>query len=302
MGTRTAAAVLAITAGAVAAPAAATAQQPTAMIAYTVGAAPGGLYTTALGGAAQPLAAGQTVGDPVWSPDGSRIAYVWQSPSRGKLQVRTVAAAGGASNTVVRNAEDPAWSPDGSRIAYISTGPRNGLRVVPAAGGTATTIAAPRHPRSSTISQITWLPNDRLAYTFVRWTGTGLASVTSLRTVSRTGGPSRTIQLKLPAGMALTGDSLSVSPSGHTLAVTIARRDSVTGPRSLALVPASGGAPTAIIPNTMSGSFSPDGTMLCAVQGNYPVFSTLTIVSVSNASVMTPGITAANCAWRPSGM
>ena len=89
--------------------------------------------------------------------------------------------------------------------------------------------------------------------------------------------------------------------SGQSLAVTLAPRRSSSGPPTLAVVPASGGAPTATFPNTMSASFSPDGTQLCAVQGDDPVFSTLGIVPVTGGPAVPTGITAAFCAWRPAG-
>jgi dipeptidyl aminopeptidase/acylaminoacyl peptidase len=281
----------------------ASAQQPQGTIAYAVGAAPGGLYAATLGGAAvaQPLAPSQPVADPAWSPDGSRVAYVWQAPN-GSSEIRATAATGGAATTIVRNGTDPAWSPEGTRIAYIATKSGNALRTVAAAGGNATTVVRPRTPRNSAITSVAWLSDARLAYTLVRWTGRGLASVTSLRTVAAAGGPSRTIALTPPAGLVLTGDSLSVAPSGESLAVTLAPRGSTSGPPTLAVVPTSGGAPTATIPSTMSGSFSPDGTQLCAVQGDFPVFSTLSIVPATGGAPVPTGITAANCAWRPAGM
>ena len=110
----------------------------------------------------------------------------------------------------------------------------------------------------------------------------------------------RVVRLALPKGMVLTGDSLSASRDGSTLAVTIAPRGQLEGPSTLALVPVAGGAPTATVADATNGSFSPDGTMLCVAEGDYPVFSTLAIVSAAGAPLLTPGITAAECAWRPT--
>jgi dipeptidyl aminopeptidase/acylaminoacyl peptidase len=285
-----------IAAAAGAAPAAA--QSPTGTIAFTAGAAPGGLYSSVLGGAPQALADGQ-IADLAWAPDGSRLAYVWQAP-HGIGVLRTIPAAGGPAQTVQRNAQDPAWSPDGSRIAYISSAPRNSLRIVPAAGGRARSLVTPKDQLNTTVSSVAWLPSGRLAYTIIHWTG-GLASTTQLRTIDPAGGRSNSVAVDLPDGLVLTGNTLQASPSGETLAVTVAPRTGLGAPDSLALVPSGGGAATTVIPDTFSGSFSPDGQALCAVQGNYPVFSKLAILSIDGATLSTPGIAAQDCAWRPLG-
>ena len=212
--------------------------------------------------------------------------------------LRTISAVGGPAQTVQRNAGKPAWSPDGSRIVFISDRRRNSLRIVAATGGRARSIVTPKHQRNTQIGSVAWLPSGRLVYTVIRSTG-GLASTTRLRTIDPAGGPSQAVTVNLPDGLELTADSLEVSPSGDTLAVTVAKSRVLGAPTSLALVPATGGTATTVIPNTFSGSFSPDGQALCAVQGNYPVFSTLAILSADGATLSTPGISAADCAWRP---
>jgi dipeptidyl aminopeptidase/acylaminoacyl peptidase len=239
----------------------AAAQGPTGTIAFTPGAAPGGLYSTVLGGMPQALANGP-IGDLAWAPDGSRLAYVGEL-AHGIAVLRTIPAAGGPAQTVQRNAQDPAWSPDGSRIAYVSNAPHNSLRIVPAAGGPARAIVTPKHQRNTEVSSVAWLPSGRLAYTLIRWTG-GVASTTQLRTIDPAGGPSQRVAVDLPDGLVLTGDTLEVSPSGETLAVTVVPPGTPGASYSLALVPTGGGAATTVIPNTFSGSFSPDGRLLAA--------------------------------------
>lgn len=56
--------------------------------------------------------------NPVWSPDGSTIAFGINEPSR----ILAVAAGGGVVRTLTRGAS-PRWSPDGSRISFIGSGP-----------------------------------------------------------------------------------------------------------------------------------------------------------------------------------
>ena len=71
------------------------------------------------------------LGDPVYSPDGATVAY--SSTRLGRhgdfdQEIRTVAAAGGASRTLIRDAHSPAYSPDGRRIAYAGIRDHNGRR------------------------------------------------------------------------------------------------------------------------------------------------------------------------------
>jgi Tol biopolymer transport system component len=70
-------------------------------------------------------------GAPVWSPDGSRLAFC------GPGGIWVIGVDGSGLRKVIPNGEKPSWSPDGSRIAYqvrgrLSLGP---LRIADADGG-----------------------------------------------------------------------------------------------------------------------------------------------------------------------
>jgi dipeptidyl aminopeptidase/acylaminoacyl peptidase len=56
-------------------------------------------------------------GGPVWSPDGSRLAFC------GPGGIWVIGADGSGLRKVIPNGEKPSWSPDGSRIAYQVRGP-----------------------------------------------------------------------------------------------------------------------------------------------------------------------------------
>jgi TolB protein len=53
-------------------------------------------------------------GAPSWSPDGQRIAFVWD----GAIRVSNID--GSSRRTVVASGSSPAWSPNGRRIAYAA--------------------------------------------------------------------------------------------------------------------------------------------------------------------------------------
>lgn len=59
--------------------------------------------------------------DFVWSPDGTRLAYMF-SPTRGDADVGVVEIASG-TRWIIEDARDPDWSPDGARIAFSAPRP-----------------------------------------------------------------------------------------------------------------------------------------------------------------------------------
>jgi Tol biopolymer transport system component len=65
---------------------------------------------------------GWSLGDPAWSPDGQRIAFVH---GVGDLSVYSVRLDGSNRQLVVENATKPAYSPDGTKLAYAGYGAGN---------------------------------------------------------------------------------------------------------------------------------------------------------------------------------
>jgi len=56
---------------------------------------------------------------PVFSPDGSRIAYTAVLAGGGRRRSLAISSAAGGTPTIVADGYAPTWSPDGSRIAFV---------------------------------------------------------------------------------------------------------------------------------------------------------------------------------------
>ncbi|MFL5496821.1 MAG: hypothetical protein ACJ8DC_20775 [Gemmatimonadales bacterium] len=87
------------------------------------------IYVSPVGGSGPAIDVSQNPGDdwwPVWSPDGTRIAFISSAPGAffnpGRLHVVNVDGTGQKNLTPVDDVWEPAWSPDGTRIAYTGQG------------------------------------------------------------------------------------------------------------------------------------------------------------------------------------
>ena len=115
------------------------------------------------------------LGEPRWSPDGSRLAYS-SSPSENASQIMVFDGAAAQPVTALRKnvaESSPAWSPDGSRVAFTRVGGRrprdwtSSVVIRDLATGAEQTLAHVRvFPRLSSLAAPSWSPDGRLiAYT-----------------------------------------------------------------------------------------------------------------------------------------
>jgi TolB protein len=125
--------------------------------------------------------ANESLGSYAWSPDGTKIAYTWQVyPNPTQIYVYDLASGNSTqltseSGSCCTGDEFPAWSPDGTKIAYFhwqapSATQTIQLDVVPATGGTATTLysySCSLCGSSYTMGPEAWLPDGtKIAFGF----------------------------------------------------------------------------------------------------------------------------------------
>ena len=225
---------------------------------------------------------GVNFSDPVWSPDGTMIAFRRQVTETGwHLMVMRADGTQVREVSSLRAVGNPAWSPDGSRLAF---------------GGHATFGGVPQlHVVNLDGTGLDQLTDGPVASAFPLWSVDGLRLY--FLTAEAVFDPPRLYQIDIDGTNreAMTDEPVSgiaQSPDGMTLAVGIAV-DEVT---QVHLVPAAGGEPVQVtdedVPQTPR-SYSPDGDRLLVGDLTFDseTLTTMALDGSDRQPIWTPSVT-----------
>jgi Tol biopolymer transport system component len=271
-------------------------------LAFTQGTA-SGVYTVAsAGGTPASLTSGYV---PTFSPNGKKLATI---NTAGGLQVGN-ANGTGAMKTIAQTAgghPGPAsWSPNGKQLAYANGG---NVWVVKATGGQPQDIYNDNQVGSAA-SHPVWAANGKSVYFLQEvWAPYSVSYRVAKASVPMKGRPTTVATLLPSGGWSLTNYSLSISPNGQTLAVTLVQNEPATSSApgatgavvgyGIGFVPINGGA-TQVIPGYSAAAFAPSGSSaaLCAQSdaGGLVTVSSTGQVSAPLLADLSPTA----CSWVP---
>jgi Tol biopolymer transport system component/DNA-binding winged helix-turn-helix (wHTH) protein len=215
------------------------------------------------------MAAPGNARDPAVSPDGSRVAYVWNGGAGESLSLYVQLVDGQTPLRLTREpgSEDraPAWSPDGQRLAFTrAKGAECRILLVSALGGEERPLAP---CGDSEYRRLSWSPDGRwLALSRRGENGALHLELLSPDTLERR-------RLTSPPEGTLGDSSPAFSPDARTLAFT---RNITDGVNDIWRVPVEGGEPTRLTfdnRDTMGATWSEDGRSIIFSSSRAGIYS-----------------------------
>jgi hypothetical protein len=160
---------------------------------------------------------GHELSQPVWSPDGARLAYV-SAPNEETAHLMVLDGNGTRAITPLRTGVtdfSPAWAPDGSALAFTRAIERDERYRIQLVAGTRVLVEVRLDGRLTFVGEPAWSPDgSTIAYTRSRL-GRDFFFEREIRTIPATGGPSRVL---IP-----DAGSPAWSPDGRRLAFSSIR-------------------------------------------------------------------------------
>jgi Tol biopolymer transport system component len=156
---------------------------------------------------------------PVWSPDGTRLAFAFVAGDEKGLSLHVFQADGSRAPQLIQSgAHSPAWSPDGQRLAFL----KDGRVLVAGTNGTGTTDLSRDWPApgNSRFVEVAWSP-DSHQLGLVRTTLVGGRRKTSNLYVVQTDGSLLHNVTSYPETTYNPMEDLVWSPDGRRLAVSM---------------------------------------------------------------------------------
>jgi TolB protein len=241
---------------------------------------------------------------PVWSPDGSKIAFdrvvFARGAAVGQIHVFVVNADGTGLRDVVGKAGlgGLSWSPDGRRLAYRDA--EGAIRTVALDGSVGPTLY-----RSDVAHDPAWSPDAR-RIVFVE-DSFNLGSNGRLLEVAASGGRPKTL-LEFKGHDVYSESAPAFSPDGKRIAIVRSASEGGGRPSAIELVRSDGGGRRVLTTLQLSSddaelarpSWSPDGKTLAFVDIRGGRFGLWSIPSGGgDAKLLLPGVKDASAAWPP---
>ncbi len=174
-------------------------------------------------------------GSPTLSPDGKRVAFVWNGEKQDSFQVYVMEIGGGAPVRITNQAGKPfglAWSPDDRHIAFLRSveGNRTAIMLVSPFGGPERKFA----DIAGVSCCLSWSPDARWLAFPVR---NSQGEPSSIWAVSADTGQRRRLTFPPVAADAYGDVSPAFSPDGRMLAFGRGEKESIARPYVLSLSP-----------------------------------------------------------------